>query len=122
MQKYIQQGFGIKLISAYRTRTGLVCKTDRGMLELKKTYADDESLEREYILKEYLKVRGMNGVDISYRTTEDMPCYRMDENAYVLIKYIPARRLDMEDNSDISEAASALAFFHNAAEGFVVTQ
>ena len=65
------------------------CKTDRGMLELKKTYADDESLEREYILKEYLKARGMNGVDISYRTTEDMPCYRMDENAYVLIKYIP---------------------------------
>jgi len=117
--KILQQGFGIKLISAYRTRTGLVCKTDRGMLELKKTYADDESLEREYILKEYLKARGMNGVDISYRTTEDMPCYRMDENAYVLIKYIPARRLDMEDNSDISEAASALAFFHNAAEGFV---
>ena len=47
--KILQQGFGIKLISAYRTRTGLVCKTDRGMLELKKTYADDESLEREYI-------------------------------------------------------------------------
>lgn len=117
--KILQQGFGIKLISAYRTRTGLVCKTDRGMLELKKTYADDESLEREYILKEYLKARGLNGVDTSYRTTEDMPCYRMDENAYVLIKYIPARRLDMEDNSDISEAASALAFFHNAAEGFV---
>ena len=47
-------------------------------------------------------IRDRNGVDISYRTTEDMPCYRMDENAYVLIKYIPARRLDMEDNSDIS--------------------
>ena len=29
--KILQQGFGIKLISAYRTRTGLVCKTDRGM-------------------------------------------------------------------------------------------
>ena len=39
--KILQQGFGIKLVSSYRTRTGLVCRTDRGLLELKKTYSDD---------------------------------------------------------------------------------
>ena len=45
--KILQQGFGIKLVSSYRTRTGLVCRTDRGLLELKKTYSDDVSLETE---------------------------------------------------------------------------
>lgn len=49
--KILQQGFGVKLISSYRTRTGLVCRTDRGLLELKKTFSDDVSLEMEAALR-----------------------------------------------------------------------
>lgn len=117
--KILQQGFGIKLISSYRTRTGLVCRTDKGMFELKKTFCDDESLERECALKEYLIVRGLCGLDTMLRTVDDSPCYRTEDAAYILIKYIPSRRLDMEDNNDVVVASTALAFFHNAAEGFV---
>lgn len=117
--KILQQGFGIKLLSSYRTRTGLVCRTDRGMFELKKTFSDAESLERECALKEYIMIRGVCGLDTMVRTVDDSPCYRTEDDAYILIKYIPSRRLDMEDNNDVAEAASALAFFHNAAEGFV---
>lgn len=117
--KILHQGFGIKLISSYRTRTGLVCRTDKGMLELKKTFSDEESLDRECALKEYLILRGLTGLDIMIRTVDDKPCYKTEDAAYILIKYIPSRRLDMEDNNDVIEASSALALFHNAAEGFV---
>ena len=79
--KILQQGFGVKLISSYRTRTGLVCRTDRGLLELKKTFSDDVSLEMEAALKEYISSRGFDGVDKAYRTTEDMPCYRTEDAA-----------------------------------------
>ena len=48
--KILQQGFGVKLVSSYRTRTGLVCRTDRGLLELKKTFSDDVSLAMESAL------------------------------------------------------------------------
>ena len=116
--KILQQGFGIKLVSSYRTRTGLVCRTDRGLLELKKTYSDDVSLEAEYALKEYLISRGFDGLDRAYRTTEDMPCYRLDDAAYILVRYTPSRRMDFEDMDDMKETSAALASFHNAAEGF----
>lgn len=117
--KLLQQGFGIKLLSSYRTRTGLVCRTDKGMFELKKTFSDVDSLEREFALKDYLMIRGLSGLDTMIRTVDDAPCYRTEDTTYILIKYIPSRRLDMEDNNDVAEAASVLAFFHNAAEGFV---
>jgi len=117
--KILQQGFGIKLLSSFRTRTGLVCRTDKGIFELKKTFSDEESLEREFALKEYLMLRGLNGLDTMLRTVDDSPCYKTEDAVYILVKYIPSRRLDMEDNNDVAEAASALAFFHNAAEGFV---
>lgn len=117
--KILQQGFGIKLLSSFRTRTGLVCRTDRGIFELKKTFSDDESLDRECALKEYLMLRGLYGFDMIFRTVDDTPSYRTDDAAYILIKYMPSRRLDMENNDDVAEASAALALFHNAAEGFV---
>lgn len=116
--KILQQGFGVKLISSYRTRTGLVCRTDRGLLELKKTFSDDVSLEMEAALKEYISSRGFDGVDKAYRTTEDMPCYRTEDAAYTLIKYIPSGRMDFEDKNDLAVTASVLGAFHNAAQGF----
>ena len=73
--KILQQGFGVKLVSSYRTRTGLVCRTDRGLLELKKTFSDDVSLEMESALKQYLSSRGFDGLDKAYRTTDDMHTY-----------------------------------------------
>ena len=116
--KILQQGFGVKLVSSYRTRTGLVCRTDRGLLELKKTFSDDVSLEMESALKQYLSSRGFDGLDKAYRTTDDMPCYRFDDSAYILIRYIPTGRMDFEDKNDLKETAETLALFHNAAEGF----
>ncbi len=116
--KILQQGFGVRLVSSYRTRTGLVCRTDRGLLELKKTFSDDESLEVEYALKGYLASRGFDGLERAYRTTDDMPCFRLDDSAYMLIKYSPSRRMDLENMTDIKETAETLALFHNAAEGF----
>ncbi len=116
--KILQQGFGVRLVSSYRTRTGLVCRTDRGLAELKKTFADDVSLEMEYALKEYLLSKGFEGVETACRTMEDMPCFRLDDAAYMLIKYVPSRRMDFEDMADMKETAETLALFHNAAEGF----
>ncbi len=116
--KILQQGFGVKLLSSYRTRTGLVCRTDRGLLEMKKTFSDDVSLESGYALSDYLASKGFDGPDKAYRTTEDMPCYRIDDSAYILVRYIPSRRMETDSMDDIKEMAEALALFHNAAEGF----
>lgn len=116
--RILQQGFGMKLLSSFRTRTGLVCKTDRGLFELKKTFSDDVSLEMEYALRQYMLSRGFDGLDTAYRTTEDMPCYRMDDSAYVLIEYCSSARMDIENEDDLKEMSETLALFHNAAEGF----
>lgn len=116
--KILQQGFGANLISAYRTRTGLVCKTDMGLVELKKTFSDDVSLEMECSLRKYMEDRGFDGLEETYRTTDDLPCFRMDDSAYVLVKYVPAQRMDIEDKEDLRKMAEVLAEFHNTAEGF----
>lgn len=116
--KILQQGFGVRLISSYRTRTGLVCRTDRGLLELKRTFSDDIGLETEAALKEYLVSRGFDGLDRAYRTTDGMPCFRTEDAAYILIKYVPSERLEAENTDDLSVMADTLARFHNAAEGF----
>ena len=116
--KILQQGFGVRLISSYRTRTGLVCRTDRGLLELKRTFSDDIGLETEAALKEYLVSRGFDGLDKAYRTTDGMPCFRTEDAAYILIKYVPSERLEAENTDDLSVMADTLARFHNAAEGF----
>lgn len=116
--KILQQGFGVRLVSSYRTRTGLVCRTDRGLLELKKTFSDDVSLETEYALKEYLTSRGFDGLERTYRTAEDMPCFRTEDAAYILVRYVPSGRLETDCMEDMREAAATLALFHNAAEGF----
>ena len=116
--KILQQGYDIRLISSYRTRSGLVCRTDRGLLELKKTFFDDSALETEEALREYLFERGFRGTERIVRTTDNLPAYRVDENAYILVKYSAGTSLDTENINDLKFAAGGLAFFHNAAEGF----
>ena len=116
--KILQQGYGVKLISSHRARTGLICNTDIGTLELKKTFSDDVRLEAELKLKDYLMSNDFYGLDKMYRTIDGMPSFKFDESVYILIEYSPARRMDLEDKSDIKEMAETLAYFHNAAEGF----
>lgn len=116
--KILQQGFGANLKSAYRTRTGLVCKTDIGLVELKKTFTDDVSLEMEYALKKYMEDRGFDGLEKTYRTTDDLPCFRIEDSAYILVKYTPAQRIDIENMEELKQMTETLAKFHNAAEGF----
>lgn len=112
------QGYGLKLISFARTRTGLLCKTNAGMKELKKTRISETELEFVSRAKEHLYNKGFKNIDIYNQTIYGKPYYIYDENAYILEDYIESQRLDTESEENILKASETLASLHSASKGF----
>ena len=50
-EKIMREGYGLQLRHGTRTRTGLVCRTDRGLCELKKPSGSSDSLRLAFDVK-----------------------------------------------------------------------
>lgn len=114
----LSEGYGLKLISSARTRTGLICKTDRGTKELRKIYSDEKTALFENAVKRHLKQRGFAGVRVSLMTTDGSPFFNCDGQKYVLEDYTPTQSADLTDKFVLKQAVLSLARMHTASEGF----
>lgn len=114
----IVRSFGFKLISSSRSRTGIVCKTDKGVKELKKIYYDEKTVLFEDAVKRHLKQRGFDGVGLFNPTLDGTPFFNCDEATYVLEDFYPCQTADLTDKATLKKAVSALSKIHNKTEDF----
>ena len=116
-EKILWEGYGLRLRGTSRTRTGLICRTDQGVRELKKPRGGEESLRLAYQVKTQLQENGFDRISRMYETLEGEPYYRYDGVLYILEDPMPAESLGEENTADFVRGAETLGQLHTAAAG-----
>ncbi len=112
----LQKGYGLRLLRATRTRTGVVCATDRGLRELKKYAGDEGRLAFDHGARERLFAAGFGQVLRYHPTLEGRLSVVWNDQRYVLEDYAPALPEGAEETYR-QAAFGTLAALHRAAEG-----
>lgn len=116
-EKILWEGYGLRFRGGTRTRTGLICRTDMGLRELKKPRGSVESLRLAFDVKEQLRKNGFRNISRFYRTLDDEPFYRYDGTLYTLEDVMPAEALQEENVEAFIRGAETLGQMHQAAKG-----
>ena len=77
-EKILWDGYGLRYRGGSRTRSGLVCRTDAGLRELKKPRGNAENLRLAYDVKARLRQNGFPSVSRLYPAQDGEPFYRKD--------------------------------------------
>lgn len=115
--KILKEGYGIKLYEGVRTRTGFVCKTDKGFKEIRKVSNDVLRLSAEYELRKYMNNNGFK-ISVFEDCTNGDFFYEVNGTKYVLEESMQGTELDFSDFEQALKGAYILADFHNSSEGF----
>lgn len=116
-EKILWEGYGLRCKQSTRTRTGLVCRTDQGLRELKKPRGSRESLCLAFDVKEQLRQNDFRGVCRSYLTLEGLPYFRHDGILYAVEDVMPAAVWEEKDGAAFAKGAEVLGQMHRAARG-----
>ena len=116
-EKILWEGYGLRFRGGTRTRTGLICRTDQGLRELKKPRGSVESLRLAFDVKEQLRKNGFGNISRFYRTLDEEPFYRYDGVLYTLEDVMPAEALQEESTEDFVRGVETLGRMHQAAKG-----
>lgn len=116
-EKILWEGYGLRFRGGTRTRTGLVCRTDRGLRELKKPRGSVENLRLAFCVKEQLQKNGFGNTSRFYRALDGEPFYRHDGILYTLEDVMPAEALPEDHTEDFVRGAETLGRMHQAAAG-----
>lgn len=116
-EKILWEGYGLKLRGATRTRTGLLCRTDAGLRELKKPRGNRENLRFAFDVKEQLRKNGFTHISRFYPALDGEPFYTQDGTLYSLEDTTPAEVLGEEDMASFLRGAQTLGALHHAARG-----
>lgn len=115
-EKVLREGFGIKLFSGFKTRTGFVCRTDKGMKELKKA-AEEKGILFENDVKEHLIQKGFISLNRFLPALDQKPCFFYNGVYYTLENYIETQAIDDTMEENWVKGAKLLGNFHRAAKG-----
>ncbi len=115
--KILKEGYGIKLYGGVRTRTGFVCKTDKGFKEIRKVSNDILRLSAENELRKYMNNNGFKIAVFEEGITGDF-FYELNGTKYVLEESMQGDELDFSEFEQALKGADILADFHNSSEGF----
>lgn len=116
-EKILWEGYGLQFKHGTRTRTGLVCRTDLGMRELKKPRGSMDSLRLAFDVKEQLRKNGFNNISRFYRALDGEPFYRYDGVLYLLEDVMPQDTLEEDKAETFIRGADTLGQMHKAARG-----
>lgn len=97
-EKILKEGYGIKLLSGYKSRKGFICYTDKGMKELKKVGLNEKNILFENDVKEHLYKKGFLHLNRFLPTIRQTPFFHFDGMNYVLENYVETQSMD--DTSD----------------------
>lgn len=116
-EKILWEGYGLRFRGASRTRTGLICRTDKGLRELKKPRGHQESLCLAFDVKEQLCKNGFTSVSRCYTALDGAPFYRRDGVLYSLEDPMPTETLAEDTPEAFFRGAEALGRLHAAGRG-----
>lgn len=116
-EKIVREGYGLRLRHGTRTRTGLVCRTDQGVRELKKPRGSVDSLRLAFDVKERLYQNGFQNISRCYPTLTGEPFYRYDGAIYILEDVLPQEPLPEDNTESFLRGAEVLGEMHHAARG-----
>ena len=105
--KILREGYGLKYYGGTRTRTGLICKTDVGLRELKKARSRREDLLFAHEVKTCLYRNGFSALSLFYTAQDGQPFFAWDGNLYLLENPMPTKGLE-EDNAGDFVAGAAI--------------
>ncbi len=116
-EKILWEGYGLRFYSGARTRTGLVCKTDKGLRELKKARDRMNSIRYAHDVKECLYRNGFTVLSRFYNTMEGQPCFVKDGTIYVLEELLPNASMEEDGEEAFVRGAQTLGRMHFCAKG-----
>ncbi|WP_352399638.1 hypothetical protein [Anaerotignum sp.] len=120
-EKILWEGYGLRFYSGTRTRTGLVCKTDKGLRELKKARERMNNIRYAHDVKECLYRNGFTVISRFYNTMDGQPCFAKDGTLYVLEELLPSTPLDEDGKDSFVKGAETLGKMHQCAKGLEST-
>ena len=116
-EKILWEGYGLRFRGGTRTRTGLICRTDMGLRELKKPRGSRESLHLAFDVKEQLMKNGFRRISRFYRTLEGETFYCHEGVMYTLEDVMPAEVLQEQEETAFFRGAETLGRMHRAVRG-----
>ncbi len=111
------EGYGLGYYGGVRTRTGMVCKTNQGSLELKKARDTVPHIRFAHDVKEQLFENGFCNIARFRESLEGNPFFRWNETTYVLEDVLPTEVLGDEELSGYVRGAKILGQMHKNAKG-----
>ncbi|MCI8342200.1 MAG: CotS family spore coat protein [Firmicutes bacterium] len=116
-EKALKEGFGMRLYNTVRTRRGLICKTDKGCMLLRKVHSDSKTITFENAIKQRLYENGFTNTDLYYSACDGKPYFCVGENVFVLSDFVETKDIDESDIETIKTAAKTMAVMHKLAAG-----
>lgn len=115
--KILWEGYGLKYYGGSRTRTGLVCKTDVGLRELKKARVSQREILFAHDVKKNLYRNGFSELCLFYTALDGQPFFVLDGTAYLLEEPMPSQNLEEDSAETFWKGAGVLGRMHRLAEG-----
>ena len=115
--KILWEGYGLRFLGGNRIRTGYLCKTDIGLLEIRKSNSQKKRILFEHDIKEYLYQKGFHHINRFIMTQTALPYYTWEENDYVVEKALETQHLEEDDKQTFLTGAKLLGKLHNAVKG-----
>lgn len=120
--KILWEGYGLRYHGGTRTRTGLVCKTDCGLWELKKARSRKAEIKFAHDVKTCLYQNGFTQLCLFEQTTNGQPYFEMNGTVYLLEKCMTGTVLEEETTEDFVAGAALIGKMHRCAKGFYTKQ
>lgn len=113
--KILWDGFGIKNRSITRIRTGFICQTDIGTIELKKARARKKNLLFAHDVKEHLHKNSFTNLNRFIVAKDKAPFFVKDDTTYVVEEILPSNTLEETTLNDFILGSQTLGEMHNVA-------
>lgn len=121
-EKILREGYGLKYYSGTRTRTGLICKTDHGLRELKKARTNKQKILFAHTVKRCLYRNGFSALCLFHTAQDGQPFFLWDGICYTLEDVMPGKSLDTETAQDWLDGAKLMGNMHHAAQGLTISE
>jgi CotS family spore coat protein len=118
-ERILFAGYGLKLNSCRRTRTSLLCSTEKGMFTLKKSMNDSQYVLFESAARQKLIENGFSNINKFIITSDDKPYFECMDDIYTLEPYTTLTNTENENMPQMIEAAKTLAMLHRASHGLI---
>lgn len=115
--KILWEGYGLRYYGGTRTRTGLLCKTDSGLRELKKARVRKQDILFANDIKKGLYRNGFSGICLFFPALDGQPFYKWDGTYYLLEEPMPQQNMEEQKPETFLVGAAVLGRMHHCGKG-----